>query len=40
MDDQRRNLEQKVAGISKLRSDEVAALNAEIYQGTDKLERD
>ena len=40
MDDQRRNLEQKVAGISKLRSDEVAALNVEIYQGTDKLERD
>ena len=27
MDDQRRNLEQKVAEISKLRSDEVAALN-------------
>ena len=40
MDDQRRNLEQKVAEISKLRSDEVAALNTEIYQGTDKLERD
>ena len=36
----RRNLEQKVAEISKLRSDEVAALNTEIYQGTDKLERD
>ena len=38
MDDQRRNLEQKVAEISKLRSDEVAEMK--IYQGTDKLERD
>jgi len=39
MDDQRRNLEEEIHKISKLRNDEVASLNTEIYQGTEKLER-
>jgi hypothetical protein len=40
MDENRRDLETKVASISKARNDQVAALNTEIFTGTSKLESD